>query len=214
MGAIEKIYQEEQKWKGIIYRRVKDSSVVDDMFQDCAIEYMESGTSFNKIVEDKIKYFYNRSYCLLKGVSVISFNDGHEKSIFDYISEDDRRDVGIDLPEHSECNLQDAFGFALNAAIGGSEEDSYRFFTAKRWGYKVLCPFCMCENQWNCKSHSNGVIEEYRCTDCLKFYSIRTNTVFAYSNIELWKWLYLINCIQKNIMPSQRKLGETIGLSP
>ncbi|MFT4186400.1 MAG: IS1595 family transposase [Micrococcaceae bacterium] len=60
------------------------------------------------------------------------------------------------------------------------------FFEKARWnGVPDVCVYCAVINRIQVKA--NGF---YRCLDCKKVFTVRTNTVFANSNLGLHKWLY------------------------
>jgi len=58
-----------------------------------------------------------------------------------------------------------------------------------RWGEERLCPHCGSEANIHIPKEKPM---PYHCTDCRKFFSVRTNTVMAQSKIPLQKWVFAI----------------------
>ena len=80
------------------------------------------------------------------------------------------------------------------------EESAEKFFAERRWGKdgkKRFCPHCGSVRTVTMKHKM-----PYRCKDCRKFFSVRTKSILAESNIPLHKWLmamYLLNTNLKGV---------------
>ncbi len=92
------------------------------------------------------------------------------------------------------------------------EESAEKFFAERRWGKdgkKRFCPHCGSVRTVTMKHKM-----PYRCKDCRKFFSVRTKSILAESNISLHKWLmamYLLNTNLKGV-PST-KLANDLGIT-
>ena len=92
-----------------------------------------------------------------------------------------------------------------------TEEKAEAWFVAQRWPNGVTCPFCA--------SKRISVIatrkpQPYRCRNCRKHFSVKTDTLLHSSNIPLTKWavaFYLFVNSLKGI--SSVKLHRDLGLS-
>ena len=60
------------------------------------------------------------------------------------------------------------------------------FFEKIRWNGRVVCPVC---GSTHITTRGGSRIGIYRCNDCKKEFSVRTNSVMEHSNIPLHKWL-------------------------
>ena len=80
------------------------------------------------------------------------------------------------------------------------EESAEKFFAERRWGKdgeNRHCPHCGSVRTVTMKHKM-----PYRCKDCRKFFSVRTKSILAESNIPLHKWLmamYLLNTNLKGV---------------
>ena len=92
------------------------------------------------------------------------------------------------------------------------EEAAEKFFAEKRWGKdgkKRFCPHC-----GSVRTVTMNHKMPYRCKDCRKFFSVRTKSVLAESNIPLHKWLmamYLLNTNLKGV--SSMKLSRDLDIT-
>ncbi len=91
------------------------------------------------------------------------------------------------------------------------ENAARKFFEAKRWPDGVYCAHCGSLSIAECKDHKPMA---YRCKDCRKHFSVRTDTVLAESRLPLHKWLmaiYMMTTARKGIPSTQvaRELGIT-----
>lgn len=92
-----------------------------------------------------------------------------------------------------------------------NEEAARIYFEEKRWGDSPRCGHCGSHNVSECKDHKPM---PYRCKDCRKHFSVRTDTVLAESRLPLHKWLmaiYMMTTARKGIPSTQmaRELGIT-----
>jgi len=84
-------------------------------------------------------------------------------------------------------------------------------FETKRWPSGVFCPHCGSFGVVECVNHKPM---PYRCRDCRKHFSVRTDSVLAESKLPLHKWLmaiYMMTTARKGIPSTQmaRELGIT-----
>ena len=87
-----------------------------------------------------------------------------------------------------------------------------KFFAERRWGKDGKKRFCP-----HCGSVRTVTIDHkmpYRCKDCRKFFSVRTKSILAESNVPLHKWLmamYLLNTNLKGV--SSMKLSRDLDIT-
>ena len=79
----------------------------------------------------------------------------------------------------------------------------------KRWGSKenITCPKCN-----NSKTYLFKDKKTFKCTKCLKKFSVRVGTIFENSNLPLLKWffaVYLFTSLKKGI--SSVQLSKYLG---
>lgn len=67
-----------------------------------------------------------------------------------------------------------------------NEDSCIQYLEKKRWKDKIISPFDSTSTVYKCKGH------KYRCKNTGKYFTVKTNTIFAKSKIPLIKWLYLI----------------------
>jgi len=91
------------------------------------------------------------------------------------------------------------------------DEVAENYLVQLRWRGEVECPHCQSKRISVTKDRKP---QPYRCKDCRKHFSVRTNTVMAQSNIGLHKFLYavyLMSVHRKGIASLQ--LAREIGIS-
>lgn len=92
------------------------------------------------------------------------------------------------------------------------DETSARlFFEERRWAAGVKCAHCGSTEISECKDHKPMA---YRCRECRKHFSVRTNTILAEGKIGLHKWLmaiYMLHTARKGVSSVQmaKELGVT-----
>ena len=92
------------------------------------------------------------------------------------------------------------------------EASAEKFFAERRWGKdgkKRHCPHC-----GSVRTVTMNHKMPYRCKDCRKFFSVRTKSVLAESNVPLHKWLmamYLLNTNLKGV--SSMKLARDLDIT-
>ena len=92
------------------------------------------------------------------------------------------------------------------------EASAEKFFAERRWGKdgkKRFCPHC-----GSVRTVTMNHKMPYRCKDCRKFFSVRTKSILAESNIPLHKWLmamYLLNTNLKGV--SSMKLSRDLDIT-
>lgn len=91
------------------------------------------------------------------------------------------------------------------------EEAARQYFEGRRWGSGKYCPHCGSTSVVEVKDHKPM---PYRCKDCRKHFSVRTDTVLEESRLPLQKWLmamYMMTTARKGIPSTQmaRELGIT-----
>lgn len=78
-----------------------------------------------------------------------------------------------------------------------NEESAREFFEKQAWGKTGrYCPHCGSVRTSETPSHKSM---PYRCKDCRKHFSVRTNSVLAESRIPLHKWLLAIFLMSTNL---------------
>lgn len=91
------------------------------------------------------------------------------------------------------------------------EKAAVAYVESVRWGSEPACPHCGSAAVSRVKS---GKPMPWRCRDCRKHFSVRTNTVLAESKLAIHKWLmaaYLMTTARKGISSVQmaKELGVT-----
>ena len=92
------------------------------------------------------------------------------------------------------------------------EESAEKFFAERRWGKdgkNRFCPHC-----GSVRTVTMNHKMPYRCKDCRKFFSVRTKSILAESNVPLHKWLmamYLLNTNLKGV--SSMKLARDLDIT-
>jgi len=92
------------------------------------------------------------------------------------------------------------------------EQSARRFFEEARWPEGVACPYC------DSREFVNPVPGDrpmpWRCADCRRYFSVRTDTVMARSPLPYRTWAfatYLIATAKKGI--SSHELGRKLGIT-
>ena len=96
-------------------------------------------------------------------------------------------------------------------AMFPDNEAAERWFEAQRWGDERGCPKCGCMNTRETK---NRKPMPYWCKDCRSYFSVRTKTVLADSNLGLRTWafgMYLMATSLKGV--SSMKLHRDLGIT-
>ncbi len=91
------------------------------------------------------------------------------------------------------------------------EEQVERMFIEARWPAGVACPFC---GSLNVKARPTRKPAPFRCNDCRKDFSVKTDTVMQGSNLPLSKWAlasYLLSTSLKGV--SSMKLHRDLGIT-
>lgn len=91
------------------------------------------------------------------------------------------------------------------------EESARIYFEMRRWINGKYCPHCGSVDIVECKDHKPM---PYRCKDCRKHFSVRTDSVLEESRLPLQKWLmamYMMTAARKGIPSTQmaKELGIT-----
>ena len=92
-----------------------------------------------------------------------------------------------------------------------TEEKAEAWFVAQRWPDGVTCPFCASQR---ISIIATRKPQPYRCRNCRRHFSVKTDTLLHSSNIPLTKWavaFYLFINSLKGI--SSMKLHRDLGLS-
>ena len=93
----------------------------------------------------------------------------------------------------------------------GDEEAAEVMFIEARWPNGVACPTC---GSLNVQERPTRKPQPFRCRDCRKDFSVKTDTVMQGSNIPLYKWaiaVFLMNTSLKGV--SSMKLHRDLGIS-
>ena len=92
-----------------------------------------------------------------------------------------------------------------------TEEKAEAWFAAQRWPDGVTCPFC---KKGRISVIANRKPQPYRCKDCRKYFSVKTDSLLHSSNLPLSKWaiaFYLFNTSLKGV--SSMKLHRDLGIA-
>src|SRR5665213_778036 len=91
------------------------------------------------------------------------------------------------------------------------EESARRYFENLRWGNVISCPHCK-QSDKKIYVYNNGKL--YKCSSCLKQFTVKVGTIFEGSAIPLQKWLFAIYLeISHKKGMSSIKLGKDLGLT-
>ena len=85
------------------------------------------------------------------------------------------------------------------------------WFAEQRWGGEPVCPYC---GTFNVQSGAAHKTMPYRCRDCRKRFSVRTDTVMQSSNLGYQTWAiatYLLTTSLKGV--SSMKLHRDLGIT-
>ena len=91
------------------------------------------------------------------------------------------------------------------------EQAAREWFERVRWRDSRHCPRCRSDDTYAVKG---GRPQPYRCSDCKRYFSVRTRTVMAHSNLPLRKWaigMYLMSTSLKGV--SSMKLHRDLGIT-
>ncbi len=91
------------------------------------------------------------------------------------------------------------------------EAAAVAFMEEKRWGQDPYCPHCGLNNVYRVQS---GKPMSHRCRQCKRYYSVRTGTVMAETNLPVRTWLlaiHLIHTSRKGI--SALQLHKALGVA-
>ncbi|MCY4503888.1 MAG: IS1595 family transposase [Alphaproteobacteria bacterium] len=104
-------------------------------------------------------------------------------------------------------------GIALVELIRSCPDDeaAKQWFVDMRWPDGVCCPKCGCDRIQCGGAHKS---QDYRCRDCRRWFSVKTETVMQGSNLGYRTWLvaiYLMSASLKGVvsMKLHRDLGIT-----
>lgn len=89
------------------------------------------------------------------------------------------------------------------------EKSAVAFFADKRWNGKTVCPYCS-----NGKIYKVKGTQPYKCSECLRKFTVKTGTIMEGSHIDVRIWLfamYLMGISRKGITSLQmaKQLGVT-----
>ena len=91
------------------------------------------------------------------------------------------------------------------------DETAEKWFVECRWEHGIRCAYCDSENV---NDHATHATMPYRCNDCKKRFSVKTNSVMHASNLGYQKWaiaIYLITTSLKGV--SSMKLHRDLGIT-
>ena len=72
------------------------------------------------------------------------------------------------------------------------EAAAIAFVEGRRWGDNPYCPICGLDNVYRVQS---GKPMSHRCRSCKRYFSVRTNTVMAETNLPIHTWLLAAHLI-------------------
>lgn len=89
------------------------------------------------------------------------------------------------------------------------EKTAIDFFAQKRWGKKVICPYCDGEKIYDIKGN-----QPYKCGECNHKFTVKTRTIMEGSHLSVRIWLlamYIMGVARKGISSVQlaKQLGVT-----
>ena len=76
------------------------------------------------------------------------------------------------------------------------DETAEKWFVATRWEHGIRCAYCDSENVNTQAKHATM---PYRCRDCKKRFSVKSNSVMQASNIGYQKWAIAIHLMMVNL---------------
>lgn len=91
----------------------------------------------------------------------------------------------------------------------GDEQRCIDYLKKMRWNDQPVCPFCKCQ-----KIYEFSDRKTFKCSECLKRFSVKVGTIFQSSQIPLKKWflaIYFVANNKKGIASTQ--LSEDIGVT-
>ena len=117
------------------------------------------------------------------------------------------------MPSHTGPGKAFRKGITLIQAVKmfDTEAKAEAWFIARRWPNGVACPKCGSVNVAEVKSRKP---QPFRCRDCRKHFSVKTDTLLHSSKIPLSKWaiaFYLFSTNLKGV--SSMKLHRDLGIS-
>ena len=98
------------------------------------------------------------------------------------------------------------------ATYFGDNANAEAWFIERRWPLGIHCPHCGCGD--NIRERESRKPMPYHCGDCRKYFSVRTGTVLADSNLSLGKWalaFYLYSTHLKGV--SSMKLHRDLNIT-
>ena len=92
------------------------------------------------------------------------------------------------------------------------EAAAVKWFESVAWPTGEMCCLkCGSVSVYRVKS---GLPQPYRCRDCRKYFSLKTNTALAGSNLPLRKWAWAIYLVVTNLKSvSSMKLHRDLGVT-
>lgn len=93
----------------------------------------------------------------------------------------------------------------------GDEREAEKWFIERRWPNGIACPHC---GSLNIKERASRKPMPFHCTDCRKYFSVKTGTVLQDSNLPISKWViafYLYSTNLKGV--SSMKLSRDLGVT-
>ena len=91
------------------------------------------------------------------------------------------------------------------------DEAAQKWFEEERWPNGVICPFCDSKRVTKRGGHPSM---PYRCKDCRKFFSVKTNGIMHSSKLGYQTWAFAIYLITTNLKGiSSMKLHRDLNIS-
>ncbi len=103
-------------------------------------------------------------------------------------------------------------GLSLVTLINKFPDDATadRWLEAQRWGDNPICPICDSGKVKAVNSASRK--EPFRCGDCRRFFSVRTNSIMHKSKVTSREWVFAIYFLSISLKGvSSMKLGRDLG---
>ncbi len=96
-------------------------------------------------------------------------------------------------------------------ALFPDKDSARRWFEEAFGGDEHKCPYCKQSNTYATKT---GKPLPYRCTDCRKYFSVKTGTVMQDSNLPLRRWVFALYFMCTNLKGiSSRKMHRELGIT-
>ena len=95
-----------------------------------------------------------------------------------------------------------------------TDEKAEEWFVQTRWNGHIHCPKCGSLNTKEKAHRHNRKLREWRCRDCVKDFTVKTDTILHDSKLGLQKWLIALYLFATNLKGvSSMKLHRDLGIT-